>query len=112
MNDGAAMVIGLRDKGNAIANMLMPYFPLTGGERAFSAKVFMEIMKCPLVGGWGLESVMNDYCKKKKLKVAKVKLDGMGHIGIQTKKYGMMAFLKETYDVISTKIKLIGVKYD
>ena len=110
--EGAAMVIGLRDKGNIIGNMIMPYFPLTGGERAFITKVFMEIIKCPLVGGWGLESVMNDYCKKKKLKVAKVKLDGMDHIGMQTKKYGIMAFLKETYDVILTKIKLLGVRYN
>ena len=108
----AAMVIGLRDKGNFIANMIMPYFPLTGGERAILTRVFMEIRKTPLIEGWGLESVMNDYCKKKKLKVVKVKLEGMDHIGLQTKKYGLMAFLKEIYDVVLTRIKLLGVKYD
>lgn len=108
----AAMVIGLRDKKNFIGNMLMPYFPLTGGERAFAANVFIDIMRYPLIKGWGLESVMNDYCKKKKLKVAKVRLDGMDHIGVQTKKYGLMAFLKEIYDVALTKIKLLGVRYD
>ena len=112
VDEGAAMVIGLRDKGNAIANMLMPYFPLTGGERAILASVFMQIRKCQLIEGWGLESVMNDYCKKKKLKIAKIKLYGMDHIGLQTKKYGLMAFLKEIYDVISTKIKLLKVKYN
>ena len=112
INEGAAMVIGLRDKGNVVANMFMPYFPLTGGERAILTKVFMEIRKCPLIEGWGLESVMNDYCRKKKLKIAKIKLDGMDHIGLQTKKYGMMAFVKEIHDVIATKIKLLGVKYD
>jgi len=112
VNEGASMVIGLRDKGNVFANMLMPYFPLTGGERAILVNVFMEIRKCPLIEGWGLESVMNDYCKKKKLKVAKVKLDGMDHIGLQTKKYGILAFAKEIYDVASTKIKLLKVKYD
>ena len=112
VNEGAAMVIGLRDKGNLIGNMLMPYFPLTGGERAILTKVFMEIRKCPLIEGWGLESVMNDYCKKKKLKIFKVKLDGMNHIGLQTKKYGLMAFLKEIYDVVLIKIKLFGVKYN
>ena len=112
VKEEAAMVIGLRDKGNAIANVIMPYFPLTGGERAILTKVFMEIRKCPLIEGWGLESVMNDYCKKKKLKIAKLKLDGMDHIGMQTKKYGLMAFVKETYDVILTKIKLFGVKYN
>lgn len=112
VKQGAAMVIGLRDKGNAFANMIMPYFPLTGGERAMLTKVFMEIRKNPLIEGWGLESVMNDYCKKKKLKIVKVKLDGMDHIGLQTKKFGLMAFLKEIYDVILTKIKLLGVKYE
>ncbi len=112
VNENAVMVIGLRDKGNFIANMLMPYFPLTGGERAMPTNVFMKIRKSPLISGWGLESVMNDYCKKKKLKVVKVKLNGMDHIGLQTKKYGLMAFLKEIYDVVLTKIKLWGVRYD
>lgn len=112
INEKASMVIGLRDKNNAIGNMLMPYFPLTGGERVFASDVFMKIMKIPLIEGWGLESVMNDYCKKKKLKVVKVRLDGMDHIGLQTKKFGLMAFMKETYDIISTKAKLIGVRYD
>ena len=111
-NGEASMAIGLRDKGNAIGNMIMPYFPLTGGERAFASKVFLEIMKIPLIEGWGLESVMNDYCRKKKLKISKVKLDGVDHIGLQTKKFGLMAFLKEIYDVISTKAKLMGVRYD
>ena len=108
----AAMVIGLRDKGSVIGNMIMPYFPLTGGERAILTKVFMKIRRNPLIKGWGLESVMNDYCRKKKLKVVKVKLDKMDHVGIQTKKYGLKAFLREIYDVVLTKIKLIGVKYD
>ena len=112
VHEGAAMVIGLRDKGNVIANMIMPHFPLTGGERAILTKVFMEIRKNPLIEGWGLESVMNDYCKKKRLKVGKIKLDGMDHIGLQTKKYGIMAFLKEIYEVSLTKIRLFGVRYD
>lgn len=112
IDEGAAMVIGLRDKGNFIANTIMPYFPLTGGERAILTKEFMKIRKNPLIEGWGLESVMNDYCKKKKLKVVKVMLDGMDHIGLQTKKHGLLAFLKEIYDVVLTKIKLLPVKYD
>lgn len=90
----------------------MPYFPLTGGERSMLTKDFMKIRENPLIEGWGLESVMNDYCRKKKLKVVKVKLDGMDHIGLQTKKHGLGAFVKEIYDVILTKIKLIGVKYN
>ena len=112
LNEEASMVIGLRDKGNFIANMIMPHFPLTGGERAIITKTFNDIIKNPLIEGWGLESVMNDYCEKKKLKIIKVKLEGMNHIGLQTKKHGLMAFVREIYDVILTKIKLLSVRYD
>lgn len=112
INNNASMVIGLRDKGNFIANMIMPYFPLTGGERAILTSIFMKIRKNSFIEGWGLEAVMNDYCKKKKLKVVKIKLDRVNHIGLQTKKYGLMAFLNEIYDVVLIRIKLLRVKYD
>ena len=111
-NGESAMAIGLMDKGNLIANMIMPYFPLTGGQRAILTKVFMEIKKIPLIGGWGLESVMNDYCRKKNLKFSIVKLDGVDHVGVQAKKYGLMVFLKQIYDVALTRIKLLGFKYN
>ena len=108
----AAMVIGLMDKGNFIANMIMPYFPLTGGQRAILTQVFMEIRKSPLIKGWGLESVMNNYCRKKNLKFSAIKLDGVDHVGVQAKKHGLTAFLKQIYDVVLTRIKLLSVKYD
>ena len=111
MKDDVAMVIGLRDKGNIISDLIMPYFPLTGGERVIKTGVFNEIRKVPLTEGWGLETVMNDYCRKKKLKIAKVKLDGLDHIGLQTKKYGLYSFIKECYDVAKTKIRLWKVRY-
>lgn len=108
----AGMVIGLRDKGNFIANLAMPYFPLTGGERAIRMDIFKEIIKLPFRERWGLEWVMNDYCKKKKIKIAKIKLEGVDHVGLQTKKYGIAAFLKETYDLILIRIKLLRLNYD
>lgn len=111
-NPEVSMVIGLRDKGNKFSNMLMPYFPLNGGERAFTKQVFFSIIKNPLIEGWGLESVMNDYCKKKRLIVRKVKLEGVDHIGLQTKKYGFRAFLREIIDVINTRLRLMKVRYD
>lgn len=107
----AAMVIGLRDKGNFLADAIMPYFPLTGGERAILAPVFMNMIKNPLIEGWGMEYVMNDYCKKKRLKMETIKLDGLNHIGGQAKKYGWRAFIKEVYDVGLVKLKLFGVEY-
>ncbi len=112
MKKGAVMVIGLRDKGNLIGNMLMPYFPLTGGERAIRTDVFRKIRIIPLSEGWGLESVMNDYCKKKGMQWTTEHLNGVDHIWLQTRKEGIMAVLKEIYDVALTRIKLIGVRYD
>lgn len=111
-NSRVSMVIGLRDKGNVLLNMLMPYFPLNGGERAFKKEVLADIIKSPLIEGWGLESVMNNYCKKKRLGVSKIMLNGLDHIGMQTKKYGIKAFAKEVFDVVNTKIKLIGIRWN
>jgi hypothetical protein len=111
-NEKAGMVIGLRDKGSYLANAVMPYFPLTGGERAIRTKIYKGILKVPIRERWGLEWIMNDYCKKKNLRIAKIRLDGLDHIGLQTKKYGLIAFLKEIYEVISVRIRLFGVKYD
>lgn len=108
----AAMVIGLMDKRNVISYIIMPYFPLTGGQRAILTRVFMEIRKIPLIDGWGLESVMNDYCKKKKLKIVKIKLDNIDHVGMQHKKYGIFALLKQIYDVAMVRIKLLRLKYN
>ena len=112
IKEKAGMVIGLRDKENFLANLIMPYFPLTGGERALRTNIFKDIIKIPFRERWGLEWIMEDYLKKKKLKIAKIRLEGVDHIGLQTKKYGIMAFLKQIYDFVLTKIKLFGVKYD
>ena len=111
-NGESVMAIGLMDKDNLIANMIMPYFPLTGGQRAILTKVFTEIKKIPLIGGWGLESVMNDYCKKKNLKFSIIKLDGVDHVGVQAKKYGLMAFLRQIYDVALTRVRLLRIRYN
>jgi len=108
----AAMVIGLRDKKNVFADKIMPYFPLTGGERAILVGVFKKIIKNDLIAGWGLEYVMNDYCKKNNLVMHTVKLKGLNHIGLLNDKRGWRAFLKEIYDVSVVKLRLLTVKYD
>jgi glycosyltransferase involved in cell wall biosynthesis len=108
MDSDTAMVIGLRDKGKMASSLA----PLTSGERAIKAEVFAEVRKIKLIEGWGLESVINHYCRKKRLKVRTVKLDGVDHIGIQTKKYGLGAFLKECFSVFRTRMKLIRFRYD
>ncbi len=112
INGDAVMTIGLMDKSNIIANMIMPYFPLTGGQRAILTKVFMEVREIPLIEGWGLESVMNDYCRKKKLGLAKIKLEGVDHVGVQAKKYGLIAFIKQICEVGVIRLKLLNVKYN
>lgn len=111
MDRRAAMVIGLKDQKNIISNLIMPYFPLTGGDRVLLTNVFKEIIKQKLIEGWGIEYVMNDYCKKKDLRVEKIKLKGLNHIGLQTKKYGLGVFIKQIYEVVMVRLKLFGVKY-
>jgi len=112
IDNNASLVIGLRDQPTSLANKIMPYFPLTGGERAIEVEVFKEILKNDLILGWGLEYVMNDYCKKKNLKRCTVKLNGLNHISLLSEKRGWRAFLKEIYDVVSVKLKLFRVRYD
>lgn len=107
----ATMTIGLRDK-NALGNAIMPYFPRTGGERAIAAGAFREIRKSPLIDGWGLETVMNHYCRKKRLKVSTVRMAGVNHVGLQSHKYGALAYAKEIYAVGRTTILLMGTRYE
>ena len=66
----AIMSIGLRDYGK-LQNFLfyMKIFPLISGERAIVYSVFKEILKSKYFHGYGMEAVMNHYCKKNKLHV-------------------------------------------
>jgi len=108
--DKVDMVIGLRDKRSVILNMFMPYFPLTSGERVIRREVLVDVVKNPLIEEWGLESVINVYCKKKKLRVKKVFLKDLNHIP-HIKKNNLWLFLKQIYKVGIVRFKLLKVKF-
>lgn len=84
---GAAMTIGLRDRG-PFWNMLMKtIFPKIGGERCIAKKDFRAASEG--VAGFGIESALNAYCRKKGLLVALVLLPGVRHTLKETK-YGLL----------------------
>lgn len=83
----ASMTIGLRDRG-PFWNMLMrTILPKIGGERVISRHDFLTLSKN--VKGFEIESAMNHYCKKNRLSVALVPLDGVTHT-LKEKKYGFV----------------------
>lgn len=110
LSNDADMVIGLRDKKNILKNMIMFYFPLTGGERVINRYVLLNASSHPLSNGWGIESILNHYCKKNKLRVVKKTLFGLDHSLSQYEKRGFFSMLKEVYDVVIVRVKLLIVK--
>ena len=76
--DYASMCIGIR-KNPIIGGYFIDRMILTGGERAVFTNIFKEVMKNPLVEGWGLESVLNRYCKKNNYKIYILNLGDVTH---------------------------------
>ena len=72
------MSVGLRDYG-PIRNFFYKggFFPLIAGERALPYSIFKQIMDHPLMKGYGLELVLNDYCKKKNIFIYKSIMKGL-----------------------------------
>ncbi len=97
----AIMSIGLRDYGK-LQNFLvyMKIFPLISGERAIVYPVFKEILKSKYFYGYGMEAVMNHYCKKNKLP-AESRVLSYNQIW-KTKKFkrgGIMALIKQSLHI-------------
>ncbi len=51
--------------------------PLLSGQRAIFSKYFKKIRDLDLINNYGLELTMNEYCRRRKLRIKKVKLDGV-----------------------------------
>ena len=106
----ASMCIGIR-KNPIIGGYFIDKLILTGGERAVFTSIFKEVMKNPLIEGWGLESVLNYYCKKNDYKIITVNMKDVTHT-LRSKKKNWVSFLQEVFDVITIRIKLIFGKYN
>ncbi len=96
-----AMSIGLRDYG-LMGNFFYKngFFPLIAGERALHYSIFRNVMKNPLVKGYGLEVVLNDYCKRNNIPIYKNIMKGLKQT-VKTKKWKNGAYLlvKEMFQV-------------
>ncbi len=101
-----AMCVGLRDKKSALAKVLMrSVLPLIGGERAIATHHLRVAIRNPLANYYGLESVLNYYCKSNRLKVRKVFMEGVNDRMKPRKwalKKGTYDLARETVDVMLT----------
>lgn len=101
-----SMCVGLRDKKSEIARILMKSFlPLIGGERAIITAHLKAAIRDPLANYYGLESVLNYYCRSNGLKVRKVFMKGVND-RVKPRKWeikkGSYDLARETVDVILT----------
>lgn len=105
----AGMCIGIR-KNPIIGGYFIDRMILTGGERAILANIFKKAIKNPLIEGWGIESVLNYYCKKDKYKITTVNMEGVTHT-LRSRKKNWFSFLDEIRDVIKVRLKLLLSKF-
>jgi len=105
----AVMSIGLRDRVFGLGALIPKLFPMyaIGGERAMTRAFFNKIPKDKNTLDFGIETVMNYYAKKHKLKVARPVLRNL-HQVIKEKKwgfwYGFINRIKLTYQVWRTRM--------
>lgn len=106
LRGSARMAIGLRDRGPFWNWCMATILPKIGGERAVSRRDFFEMARD--AEGFGIESAMNAYCRKRRLSVSLVPLSGVMHT-LKEKKYGIVRGLivrfKMIYDVIRAEAK-------
>lgn len=81
-----AMAVGLRDRGVCLNWLMRHIFPVIGGERALSRKLFLEISAdCD---DFGVETVLNHFIRKRGLSLKLVPMSGVSHVRKEVK-YGL-----------------------
>ncbi|MFA5029465.1 MAG: glycosyltransferase family 2 protein [Patescibacteria group bacterium] len=90
LNGQATMSVGLRDRVFGLGALIPKIFPMyaIGGERAMTRKFFDSLPKDENLLDFGIETVMNYYARKHKLKVATPILKNLHQI-IKEKKWGL-----------------------
>lgn len=102
------MSAGLRDRTFLLNKIQQHLMPLITGERAIKYEVFKKAMKHNLMKEYGMEAVLNDYCKRNNIPIYKKVMKGVKHISKikkKTKKNGFVLLIKEMLQVF----KFIGV---
>ncbi len=104
---GYLMTVGIRDRG-AIHNAFVKKFgPLISGERALPRKIFTEVIDHPLLEGYAMEFILNDYCAKNNIPTKRIVLKGVSQTIMPYKrKNGIILLAKEFFKLISVFIKL------
>jgi len=101
------MSAGLRDYG-LVGNFISKNFlPLITGERALPYSIFKKTIKNPLMKNYGLEVVLNDYCKKNNIPIYKNIMKDLKQT-VKTKKWKNGAYLlaKEMFQIFSVILML------
>ncbi len=101
------MSAGIRDYGK-IANFLSKYiFPLITGERAIHYSIFEKVKNDPFMKGYGMEVVLNNYCRINKIPIYKSILKGLRQTNKPIKrKNGFYLLLKQSLEILIILLKL------
>lgn len=111
INGEAVMSVGLRDRVFGLGALIPKIFPMyaIGGERAMTKEFFNQLPKDENTLDFGIETVMNYYAKRHKLKVAKPVLNDL-HQVIKEKKWGIwdgfISRIKLTWQVWRTRFAM------
>ena len=102
----AAMAVGVRDRYKKLPDIIIKIDPLLaiGGERAMKRFIF-EALPEKFIQGFAVETALNYYCLKKKLKIVYPKLKGLT-IVIKEKKWGFVKGFKNRIKMIWQLVKI------
>lgn len=93
MEEQAVMTVGIRDRGRIGMWMMEHFLPLIGGERALPRDVFLTMIRHKAAHHYGIEIVMNAYCRLHHLSIKLVRMKGVTPV-IKEKKVGLWKGLK------------------
>lgn len=106
IQNGVAMTVGLRDRGRFLTTILPFIAPVLGGERVMRREIF-EALSGEAIKDFGIETIMNAYCAKKRLPVEYIPMWGVTQI-IKEKKYGLWrgftARMRMVYQILHAEI--------
>lgn len=93
------MTVGLRDRGKVLTWLLPHIAPVLGGERAMRRELFLRLSG-KATTHFGIETVMNAYCRKYRIPVRYIPLHGVMQV-IKERKYGFWKGFK-------ARIRMVG----
>ncbi len=108
-NGTAGMAIGLRDRGRFLTWLLPHIAPVLGGERAIRRDIFLKLSGKASVD-FGIETVMNAYCRKHHIPVKYIAMHGVKQI-IKERKYGIwkgfLARMRMVFQILRAEIEVL-----